>query len=110
MTISSSEQQQVAVQIATLVARCRKGNEVIARIWREACENADDREKWAEMLDLYHRGTVKLQGLCDQLEALGYTGCLYDEPKCRGTNELTCFACPSKTPYWREGVRQERLL
>ena len=104
MAVSTSD------EIETLLARCRKGNEVIAKIWREACENADDRAIFSALMEKFHRGTVKLSGLCDQLETLGYTGCLYDEPRCRGTNELVCFACPSKIPHWREGVRQERLL
>ena len=95
-------------ETTTLVARCRKGNEVIGNLWGRACQVVNDDVAWADAMELYHRATVKLSHLCLRLQALGYTSCLYEEPRCRGTRDLVCFGCPSKTPYWRENARCSR--
>lgn len=89
---------------ATLLERVRNGNDWCLRAWARACDAADDHDEWCRRMDLFWRGTVKLDSLNFQLEGEGYDQCLYDEPKCRGTDDITCLACPSKTPHWRKVV------
>ena len=97
-------------EIEVLLARCLRGNEVILELWRRACLVVDDNIAWAQAMELYHQATVKLSGLCMRLEVLGYDRCLYDVPRCRGTKDIVCFACPSKYPYWRPAPEQGEML
>ena len=87
----------------TLLERVRNGNAWCVHAWVRACEVVDDRDEWCRRTDLFWQGTEKLYHLCLELEEIeGYRECVYDEPKCRGTREITCWVCPSETPHWRE--------
>lgn len=92
----------------TLLERVRDGNAWCIRAWARACEVADDREEWCRRMDLFEKGTHRLDLLCLQLEVEGYRQCLYDEPKCRGTRDIVCWACPSETHHWLEESNQWR--
>lgn len=77
-----------------LVRRIVKGNDWCRAAWQRCCDAADgDETAWHRQLEMFHRGTARLDILCLQLEASGYEKCLYQKPICLDTDEVACWAC-----------------
>jgi hypothetical protein len=89
---------------AETLARVRDGNEKIWDVFRAALDLdiETQRDRWDREMDRVEKAVERLSWLCQEIEALGYTGCLYDKPTCSLQEEWAwCWACPSKTPHWR---------
>jgi len=91
-----------------LLYRVRLGNDGCMEAWLKGCRS-DDTEL-ERQLNRIERSWPKLHRLCLELEATGFTGCLYDDIPCRSNEEWFCFVCPSKTPYWREAREKQLTL
>jgi len=93
-------------EIEALRQRCITGNHKLNVAWRQLREMDFQKPEVKEQLDVWTEKTGVLGLLGIQLNALGYTTCLYMEDgvrkkKCLEDSEsLICWACPSDFPYW----------
>jgi hypothetical protein len=87
----------------TVLERVRTGNDKFNQQWRRARDAAADLSKWARLMDQLTEAYPRLDWLCRQMMAEGYTSCLYPngEHRC-GDRDWICWVCP------REKIGVER--
>lgn len=83
-----------------LVDRVRAGNDKFNEQLRRAMDAAGDPVRWGRLTDQMAAAWPRLDALCRQLVASGYTGCLYPdgEHKCMDPGWF-CWVCPMTTRY-----------
>lgn len=91
-----------------LKGRIRTGNDKLSLAWEQIKAMDHASQEWKDALQRWHLATAKLRYLCDQLENLGYTDCLYLEhgkktKKCLPPgDDIGCLVCSSNDPYWEK--------
>lgn len=75
--------------------RVRLGNEKFNEQWKRAKDTAEDPSRWGRNMDQMAAAFPRLDWLCHQLIAEGYTGCLYPagEHQCTDSDWI-CWVCP----------------
>ncbi len=102
-------------RIAALIERCKVGNQKLNKAWRQLRELDSSPESVAQRDD-WCRKTRLLADLALELNALGYTDCLYLEDgkktmRCLDQADgLTCYGCPSDTDYWTRELFPDKQI
>lgn len=85
--------------IEELRPRVLKGNEWCRDLWKRCQNTAGQDDLWKQNMLALEKGSQKLERLCTELEAAGWTACLYETMRCKEHwDEITCWACPL-TPW-----------
>lgn len=89
-----------------LKERVKIGNNKLIQAWEQIKAMDHESQEWKDAFQRWHFANVKLGYLCDQLEALGYTDCLFLDQNGKKTRSclegIGCRACPSSTRYWEQ--------
>lgn len=100
------ELRQYSEEVLALKDRVINGNQKLFDAWLKIKELAGDEMEWVKQMSRWHDAGLKLQVLCTELKARGYTDCLYiindkrTKTCLQNPDGFWCQACPSSIPYW----------
>ena len=100
--------KEYSAEVIALRDRVKLGNEKLFLAWQQIRDFADDKERWATVMDQVNEAQSLLQTKCSELKAKGYEDCLYIEggKKTRSCSMAStgffCIVCPSAIPYWEK--------
>lgn len=100
------EPKQHSKEVLELRDRVINGNQKLFDAWLKIRELAGDEMEWVKQMNRWYDAGLKLQVLCTELKARGYTDCLYIVKDKRTKNclknpdDFWCQVCPSSIPYW----------
>lgn len=85
-------------ELQTLVARVRRGNEVLNESWERAKGCVDtDRIHWNKIMDAIEAKYPLLLELTLELQFLGYRECLFNDGRsCFTQDGWFCWSCPKE--------------
>ena len=104
-----SGQQAFSPETLALRDRVIQGNKKLNAAWVQLCQLDWESQERKGLMEQWSQATAKLWILCDNLQGMGYTDCLYLDQdgkktkKCLPTADpYGCRVCPSAISYWRQ--------
>ena len=96
-------------EVLALHDRVIQGNKKLNLAWGQICQLDRESQEQRTLGEQWDQANKKLRVLCDNLQGMGYTDCLYLDQngkktkKCLPTDDpYGCRVCPSAIPYWRQ--------
>ena len=109
LVLVSPGKQAFSPEALALRDRVIQGNKKLNAAWVQLCHLDWESQERKDLMEQWSQATAKLWILCDNLQGMGYTDCLYLDQdgkktkKCLPTADpYGCRVCSSAIPYWRQ--------
>lgn len=105
------EKKSSSLDVLALMERVRKGNDKLNLAWSELLATDHESQTYKDEVDRWFVAKDKLEGLCRNLQAMGFHDCLYLDESGKKTrscliSSMTCLVCPSTIKYWEKELME----